>query len=141
MDPLTIFTLAMTYGPTVLRLINSTLTNADLGDALKKEAGPIVKMLEEIGAKNFPNAAPAIHAIGGAILAFDLDTTKWLQGALNNLGASPTLVVDGQYGARTAAAVEAIQTQYGLKVDGLAGNVTRAAINALLQKLPILKVA
>lgn len=134
MDFLSIFNLAVQYGPTVLKLINTTYNNDSLASTLKTEAAPIVGMLEDIGAKMFPKAAPALHVVGGAILAFDLDTTKWLQGALNQV-VGTSLVVDGKYGPRTAAAVEAFQVKYGLVVDGLAGNVTRAAINALLQKL------
>ena len=40
--------------------------------------------------------------------------------------------IDGKFGAKTAAAVKAFQTAYGLTADGVAGTVTQTAIaNAL----------
>ena len=134
MDFATIAGLIMQYAPTVLRVINMSMTNEDIVDGLKKEAGPIVKFLEEVGSKMFPSAAETLHVVGGAILAFDANTTKWLQGALNNID-NAGLEVDGLYGPKTKAAIEAFQTKHGLVVDGLAGNITRAAINAILQGL------
>lgn len=47
-----------------------------------------------------------------------------LQQILNQLGAN--LVVDGQYGAATAAAVRAFQRARGITVDGIVGPVTIA---------------
>ena len=56
------------------------------------------------------------------------DTTSWLQDALNRLGATPKLTVDGQYGPGTTAAVRWFQALAGVPIDGVAGEVTRAAI-------------
>jgi lysozyme family protein len=53
-----------------------------------------------------------------------------LQAALNKLGCEPPLVVDGNLGRRTMAAVRAFQASAGIAVDGLAGNQTWAAIDA-----------
>jgi putative chitinase len=61
------------------------------------------------------------------------DDTRWLQESLNDLGAQPMLVVDGRYGPATTAAVKWFQGIAGLKVDGIAGEVTRAAIRLRLQ--------
>ncbi len=47
---------------------------------------------------------------------------------------SPGLIVDGIYGPKTRAAVEALQAKYGLKVDGFAGQITQAFISNLLTK-------
>ncbi len=55
-------------------------------------------------------------------------TTKWLQNALNSLGAAPKLVVDGNYGPGTKRAVRQFQAAHGLQDDGIAGPATRAAI-------------
>ena len=52
-----------------------------------------------------------------------------LQTALTTLGYEPG-AADGNYGAATAAAVSAFQTDDDLKVDGIAGPATIAAINA-----------
>jgi putative chitinase len=60
------------------------------------------------------------------------DNIKWLQGALNTLGADPQLEVDGHLGPATAAAVMAFQASAGLNSDGIAGPVTVAAIKLRL---------
>jgi murein L,D-transpeptidase YcbB/YkuD len=97
---------------------------------------PILASAETIGSALFPKAAPGLKVIAGAIGAFDPNVTKWLQDALNKLvKTSPKLDVDGIYGPETVAAVEALQQKLGLKVDGLAGQLTQAAIIAELGKL------
>lgn len=44
-------------------------------------------------------------------------------------------MVDGLYGPMTRTAVERLQAKLGLKVDGWAGEITKAAIAAALAKL------
>lgn len=56
------------------------------------------------------------------------DSVAWLQEALNDLGASPRLLVDGRYGPATRQAVTAFQTSAGIGADGIYGPVTEAAI-------------
>jgi putative chitinase len=63
------------------------------------------------------------------------DSVKGLQKALNDLGADPTLVVDGRYGPATRRAVKAFQTAAGLVADGIAGPVTEAAIKLRLNTI------
>jgi putative chitinase len=60
------------------------------------------------------------------------DNTRWLQQALNTLGVRPPLDVDGRYGPATTAAVKWFQSIASLKIDGIAGDVTRAAIRLRL---------
>ncbi|HEX3486669.1 MAG TPA: peptidoglycan-binding protein [Micropepsaceae bacterium] len=60
------------------------------------------------------------------------ESTSWLQTALNRVGADPSLVVDGRYGPATTQAVKWFQGQAGLTVDGIAGDITRAALRARL---------
>jgi peptidoglycan hydrolase-like protein with peptidoglycan-binding domain len=137
MDPLTIFQLAVQYGPMIKAAIDEAWTNDDLGTKLRKILSntPLISTLEQAGSKLFPQAASALHLVAGAIAAFDPNTTKWLQGVLNTVvKPSPNLEVDGIYGRRTAAAVTAFQQQAGLKVDGFAGAVTQAALQVLLGK-------
>jgi len=57
---------------------------------------------------------------------------SWLQTALNSLGQSPPLIVDGNYGRKTRAAIRAFQVAHGLEADGMAGPLTRSAINKAL---------
>jgi lysozyme len=63
---------------------------------------------------------------------FELSTTLGIQGALNYLGATPALVLDGIAGPITQAAIRRFQTQHGLVVDGIVGAITRAALEAAL---------
>lgn len=60
------------------------------------------------------------------------DEVKWLQQALNDLGANPRLDVDGRYGPATRQAVQAFQAIAGIVDDGIAGPVTEAAIKLRL---------
>jgi len=69
---------------------------------------------------NLPVTTPQIH--DGA----------WLQTALNTLGASPQLVVDGIVGPSTRNAVRAFQLAKNLEADGLVGPATFAALDAAL---------
>jgi putative chitinase len=57
---------------------------------------------------------------------------KWLQDALNRLGADPELTVDGRAGPATEKAVRDFQKLAGIPVDGVAGPVTEAAIKLRL---------
>lgn len=138
MDPLTIITLGLRYAPDIKAIWDEATSNDDAITKIKALlGGPVVSMLEWIGAQAFPKAAPAIHIIGGIVHSFDPSIAKWIQRCLNTLlTPSPNLVVDGIYGAKTKAAVEALQAKYGLKVDGLAGAVTQALINKLWNALP-----
>lgn len=60
------------------------------------------------------------------------DSVVWLQEALNDLGASPRLIVDGRYGPATRQAVVAFQASAGIRADGIHGPVTEAAIKLRL---------
>ena len=72
-------------------------------------------------ASNGPAATPV--GVGGGAL----DTAS-LQEALNKCGADPQLLVDGNFGRATRAAVSAFQESAGLEVDGIAGPQTIAAL-------------
>lgn len=56
----------------------------------------------------------------------------WLQTALNKLGATPAIEVDGIVGPSTRNAVRAFQLSKGLVTDGLVGPATFAALDAAL---------
>lgn len=64
----------------------------------------------------------------------DPDVTR-LQEALNELGADPSLDVDGRMGPRTRMALRAFQAAAGIGVDGIAGPITEAAIELRLSTL------
>jgi putative chitinase len=63
------------------------------------------------------------------------DAVKWLQQALNDLGADPKLDVDGRVGPATRRAVKAFQAAAGLVADGIAGPVTETAIRLRLETI------
>lgn len=66
---------------------------------------------------------------------------KWLQQALNDLGAEPKVLVDGMDGPSTRQALKAFQATVNIAADGIAGLQTIAAIerqltlNGLLMEL------
>lgn len=53
---------------------------------------------------------------------------KQVQGAINALGYTPALAVDGSYGPNTAAGIKWLQGQKGLTVDGVIGDQTLGAL-------------
>jgi len=63
------------------------------------------------------------------------ERVKWLQQALNDLGADPKLVVDGRLGPATRNAVINFQTAANLTADGIAGPVTEAVIRLRLETI------
>ena len=64
------------------------------------------------------------------------DSTRWVQHALNRLGAAPHLVEDGRNGRRTMTAVAQFQAQRGLDDSGIADARTVAALQEALQEAP-----
>jgi len=96
-------------------------------------AGLILAMQKLDASIVFDGAQPAVN--------LDAEPPKdaaWLQNALNKLGASPVLTVDGMLGPATKAAVKAYQGRKGLAADGIAGPNTLAALDADLAAAPII---
>lgn len=123
------------YAGAVKSALDIASSNVDTVNKIAGAAKPVLSLLETIGAKLFPAAAKEIHAVGGAIAAYDPDTTKWIQGACNSiLSLSPALDVDGIYGPLTRDAVTKLQQKLGLKQDGLAGRITQAAVDLWFSK-------
>lgn len=58
--------------------------------------------------------------------------TNHVQEALNSLGASPPLTVDGVTGPATLAAIRKFQTDHNLVADGIVGPATTAALESAL---------
>lgn len=67
--------------------------------------------------------------------ALDLKTTRGIQAALNRLGTSPVLQVDGIAGPKTKLAIIRFQRANGLEADGVVGRMTRAELAADLADL------
>jgi len=122
---------------TIKSIIDIANSNEDIVAKIKAAVPKLAAALEEYGGHFFPNVKPELKIAAAAMTAFNEDKAKWLQGSLNALvSPSPNLVVDGFYGAKTRAAVEAFQKQLGLDVDGWAGKLTESAIAALVAKTP-----
>ncbi len=140
MNTFSIIQLLLGSASSIKAIYDAATSNKSVVEEITALSKPVADLLTKFGAEFFPKASPAIAIVGGVIAAFDPNTTKWLQGALNVLlSPSPALAVDGYYGPKTLAAVEQMQTKLGLVVDGLAGKLTQAAIASALAKLPTLK--
>lgn len=59
-----------------------------------------------------------------------------VQGAINALGYSPQLMVDGKYGPATRAGVLWYQTQKGLAADGIIGDAVMGAVHGMSPVAP-----
>ena len=86
-----------------------------------------------------PSAPPSSGGLPYQMPTYDLrygstgDGVRWLQWYLNRLGYLDTpREIDGIFGARTQAALENFQRDAGIRADGIAGRVTRAALIAAL---------
>jgi hypothetical protein len=66
-----------------------------------------------------PPPAPPAPVVG---------TPAWIQWRLNQLGAHPPLVVDGDLGPASRAAIESFQMSHRLDVDGIVGPATLAEL-------------
>lgn len=79
-----------------------------------------------------PDVAAELETTASRPVEPDYDVA-WVQEALNHVGASPKLKIDGIYGAKTRAAVKAFQKEAKLFVDGIAGPMTVAALKVRLE--------
>lgn len=132
--------LILQYGPQVASALQTATSNADVLTKIEQLAPTVGSLVSSVGAALFPKSSAALQQIGGAIAAFDPNTTMWVQKTCNQLLATAAgyvpLAVDGHYGPKTIAAVEQLQAKYGLAVDGIAGKVTQQVIAGVLGALP-----
>jgi murein L,D-transpeptidase YcbB/YkuD len=125
--------------PTIQNILTGTSSNQVINASIKEQTPQdVVSALAQIGAQLFPKVSPGLQIVAAALAVYSNPSDiKKLQTSLNKLTKpSPNLQVDGVYGPNTRDAVEALQKQLGLKVDGVAGEATQAAIAAELAKLP-----
>jgi hypothetical protein len=71
--------------------------------------------------------APAEHAIVPDPTG--TERTQWVQHALNDLGASPPLNVDGLTGPKTSAAIRAFQSKNSLPITSMSDAATMAVLH------------
>lgn len=80
---------------------------------------------------------PLVAQALAALAAYDHNTVKWVQGALNQLvHPNPPLVVDGLWGPKTKAAVEQFESTLGIQAGGVLSNAIVSGLQTALQKLP-----
>ncbi len=105
--------------------------------AVEENAGnDLLPLLGQIGKQMFPDIDDRLAPAAAASTMFDPIRVKWLQTALNLLGANPPLDVDGEYGPMTKDAVLQFQKTHELVADGWAGDLTHAALQLALSKKP-----
>jgi peptidoglycan hydrolase-like protein with peptidoglycan-binding domain len=103
---------------------------------LLKLAPDVIPILQGVGKELFPDLAKQLQVEAGAQKLYDQVRVRWIQESMNTLKmASPLLVVDGDYGEKTKAAVTKFQNKFKLEADGWAGRVTGAVIQTELNKL------
>jgi peptidoglycan hydrolase-like protein with peptidoglycan-binding domain len=121
--------------PTIESAIETGVSVNSIGSLITNPS--ILSVFESLGSSLFPKAAPTIALAGALIASYSPNYTMWLQGTLNAyLKPTTPLVVDGSYGPLTTAAVEAAQTKLGIAADGVAGDITMAALSAILAPPP-----
>jgi hypothetical protein len=102
--------------------------------AVEENAGDLLPLLAEIGKQKFPGIDEKFAPAAAASTMFDPIRIKWLQTALNALGANPPLDVDGEYGPMTKDAVLQFQKAHELVADGWAGDVTHTTLQLALSR-------
>jgi peptidoglycan hydrolase-like protein with peptidoglycan-binding domain len=118
----------MQLAQTILPAIEGGVTVNSIGSLITNPA--ILNIFQSLGTQLFPKAAPQIALAGSIIATYSPNYVKWLQGLLNvYLASAVPLKVDGSYGPKTIAAVEAAQAKLNIKIDGVAGDITMAALN------------
>lgn len=97
-------------------------------ELVKNNLPQVFDLFDNVGKTLFPGL-PAESQIAAAAVVLDPETTKRIQSAINAKGWTPALVVDGIYGQMTKAAVSAFQkANPPLVVDGWAGPATQAVL-------------
>jgi hypothetical protein len=104
--------------------------------AVEDNAGSFLPFLAQIGKQMFPGIDEKFASAAAASTMVDPVRVKWIQTALNFLGAGPPLDVDGEYGPLTIEAVLKFQRANGLEVDGWAGDLTQEKLQQALVRRP-----
>jgi murein L,D-transpeptidase YcbB/YkuD len=128
--------------PIIFRLINmapqiqeAIRTGVPTVKAVEEHARDLLPLLGQVGKELFPDVEDRFAPAAAATAMFDPVRVKWLQTALNLIGADPRLDVDGEYGPLTKEAVKQFQESHGLVADGWGGDVTHAALQAEIARV------
>ena len=127
--------------PIIFRAINAApqiqeaiRVGTPIDKAVELNARDLLPLLAQIGKQMFPTIDDRLAPAAAASTMFDPIRIKWIQTALNAIGANPPLEVDGEYGPMTTEAVLQFQKAQGLVADGWAGDTTHAALQLAVSK-------
>ena len=127
--------------PIIFRAINAApqiqeaiRMGTPIDKAVELNARDLLPLFAQIGKEMFPAINEKFAAAAAASTMVDPIRVKWIQTALNAVGANPPLDVDGEYGPMTTEAVLQFQKAQGLVTDGWAGDTTHAALQLALSK-------
>lgn len=138
-----ILPLILQYGPSTVAAIEQawalTTSNEDFVTKIEKELPQLASLANTIAKVFFPNSAPAVATIVVTALTVNKKLITYAQQVANLLLPAGTklvktvtpLRVDGIYGTETEAAIKLVQTQLGLRVDGIFGKLSEAAVKKL----------
>lgn len=87
----------------------------------------IIKADSSLALPSVTPALPENHPV--RVAESEFPETKVIQKRLNELGAKPSLAVDGIYGAKTKQAAREFQARHHLQDDGIVGPATWALMN------------
>lgn len=129
--------------PSIIQAWDSAPSNSlqAVNNVVKALPPTLVAGLGQAGSTLFPKLAPEFQAAAAALVATHTNSVSWVQSALNMLASAgevviaAPLVVDGVFGPKTLAAIEALQAKLGIPVTGLVADVEGTAITALLAKI------
>ena len=109
-----------------------------IADLLASASPTLLKTLQQVGAAMFPSVDAQAQKVLAAIHLGYPEATKWVQASLNAIQATgyihygDPLVIDGDFGPKTFAAVVTLQAKLGLKATGAVTAAEYEAINKLL---------
>jgi peptidoglycan hydrolase-like protein with peptidoglycan-binding domain len=111
-------------GPATKAALSSAITALASGGS----GAPAGAAADGAWASESAGATPAPAAQAVKISSATAMTAQQIQSALNALGTSPPLTVDGKMGPRSIAAIKSFQLSHGLVADGVAGPKTKIAL-------------
>lgn len=118
---------------------------ARVADVIKNT--PVEQDLALLGAQAFPHLAPELQAAAAALTMAHPNNTSWVQNGLNIIKSSGyitfgnDLKVDGLVGPKTIAAITALENKIGIPVSAAITDAVYNSINTLLVDMNKVKAA
>lgn len=149
MNFLSLFTTLLPLALEIVQAIPSIKSAYDsaAGNTLQKVQAALpaklVNELANVGGQLFPNLSPELHAAAAALIIAHPNAVAYVQDALNIIASTgyfqlpnnQQLAVDGIYGPKTRAAIQAFETKVGIPVTNAITDALNNAIGAVLAKI------